>query len=190
MAQNLALYSDQLNSSAQNTQLQTPKSQLRARPFVAMPSISRTQSGSVAPTESLASVSASKRSRFVSNHQPSFSQSASSSSGSQLLSPPSCAQPAFGSSQSSSSPRMVTTPSLQSLAVHQFLNSCVPSMGHLLDRFINFGCTSEEFLFGISMWPRAEIEHFLDQLPVTVEGMPLSPMEKLVLINQFLNYFS
>ena len=194
MAQNLALYSDQVSSktdsSPRNTQLQTPKSQPRARPFVVMRSMSRAHFENVAPTQSPASVSTSSLSRFVSNHQSSFSQPASGSSGSQDLSPPSCAQPTFCSSQFSSSPRMAITPSMQSLAVHRFLNSCVPSMGHLLDRFINFGCTSEEFLLGISMWSRAEIEHFLDQLPVTVEGIPLSPMEKLVLINQFLNYFA
>jgi len=188
MAQNLALYSKQPSSktdgSVRNTQLPTPKSQPRARPLVVMPPLE-----SAAPAQSPASVPTSTLSRFVS--QPSFSQPASSTSKSQVLLPPPCAQPALtSSSQLSSSPRMATTPSLQSLAVHQFLNSCVPSMGHLLDHFIAFGCSSEEFLLGISMWPRNEIEHFLDQLPGTTDGMPVSPMEKLVLLNRFLNYFS
>lgn len=74
--------------------------------------------------------------------------------------------------------------------VARFLNACSPPMSHFLQPFIDFGCTSEEFLVAISTWPTDKISHFLKQ--VVGRGNDkhqFSQMEMLILQNHFLSYF-
>lgn len=48
--------------------------------------------------------------------------------------------------------------------VARFLNACSPSMAHYLEPFIDFGCTSEEYLVAVSNLPTDQISHFLKQV--------------------------
>lgn len=74
-------------------------------------------------------------------------------------------------------------------AIFNFLASCVPSMGHLFEGFVNYGCNNEEFLFGISSWPPVLITEFIRKV-ATKCGEYVSDMEVDVLQARFLTYFN
>ena len=191
MAQNLALYASQPPTNGvfagQNMCQSTPLSSSESTVISAtQQSPSSTQLSIATPNGRWQEYSSTKplhkeegsSSRQYTNLYPSVQRMAVSSS------------QASTSASSSSARFLAPVPTCQIVVIYQFLHSCVPSLDHLLQRFIDFGCTSEEFLLGISMWPRERIEDFVDKLPPADDGMPISPMEKLVLCNQFLSYFA
>ena len=76
-----------------------------------------------------------------------------------------------------------------SQSVLAFLNACMPPMGHLLDRFLESGCNSEEYVLGVSLWEAGQVEEFLRRLPPDVNGKRLSLMEILTLKNYWKAHF-
>ena len=75
--------------------------------------------------------------------------------------------------------------------VARFLNACLPSMAHLLEHFVGFGCKSEEYLVAVSTWPADKILFFLSQVSERAgDGRRITEMDKLVLQNHFLSYFN
>ena len=80
-------------------------------------------------------------------------------------------------------------PGSQIHSVHRFLAAALPPMTHLLHRFFDFGCRSEELLFAISMWPPEEIRRFLKSLPPGPRGNALTKMEVEILVYHFESYF-
>jgi hypothetical protein len=75
--------------------------------------------------------------------------------------------------------------------VARFLNACSPPMAHFLQPFINFGCTSEEYLVAVSTWPTEKISHFLRQVVSREkEKREFSQMDMLILQNHFISYFN
>jgi len=74
-------------------------------------------------------------------------------------------------------------------SVHKFLEAAMPSMTHLLHRFIEFGCLGEDFLFAVSMWSPERIRTFLKSLPPGPGGSALTRMEVDVLAYHFETYF-
>lgn len=75
--------------------------------------------------------------------------------------------------------------------VASFLNDSFPPMTHFLKHFVEFGCTSEEYLAAISTWPVGKISHFLSQ--VSAHGSDerkFSQMEMIILQNHFISYFN
>ncbi|CAA7263845.1 unnamed protein product [Cyclocybe aegerita] len=93
------------------------------------------------------------------------------------------------SARSSESTAITVTGTTQIPSVLAFLEACIPSMGHLLDRFTEFGCVNEEFLFGASRWPANTIQNFLESLPPGPEGEKLTKMEVLALQIHLKTYF-
>jgi hypothetical protein len=74
--------------------------------------------------------------------------------------------------------------------VAQFLNRCVPPMGHFRQCFIDYGCSNEEYLVAVSTWPTDRIASFLSQVSAHESGeRKLSEMDKVVLQNHFISYF-
>jgi len=76
-----------------------------------------------------------------------------------------------------------------SQSILAFLNACMPPMGHLLDRFLESGCNSEEYLLGVSLWEAGQVEEFLRRLPPDANGKRLSLMEVLTLKNYWRAHF-
>ncbi|KAF8813386.1 hypothetical protein BYT27DRAFT_7239334 [Phlegmacium glaucopus] len=75
--------------------------------------------------------------------------------------------------------------------VARFLNTCFPPMAHFLKHFVDFGCTSEEYLLAVSTWPTAKISHFLSQVSSCGDDEhKLSGMDMAVLRNHFISYFN
>jgi len=75
--------------------------------------------------------------------------------------------------------------------VARFLNACFPPMAHFLQRFIDYGCSSEEYLAAVSTWPPEKISYFLSQVSARAgDARELSPMEMLILQNHFISYFN
>lgn len=75
--------------------------------------------------------------------------------------------------------------------VARFLNACSPSMAHFLQPFIDFGCTSEEYLVAVSTWPTEKISHFLRQVVSRGEDKSnFTQMDMLILQNHFTSYFN
>ena len=71
-----------------------------------------------------------------------------------------------------------------------FLNACSPPMAHFLQPFIDFGCTSEEYLVAVSTWPAEKISNFLRQVVSRAgnEERKFSQMDMLILQNHFISY--
>jgi len=75
--------------------------------------------------------------------------------------------------------------------VARFLNACSPPMAHFLQPFIDFGCTSEEYLVAVSTWPTEKISYFLRQVVSRGEDKcNFSQMDMLILQNHFTSYFN
>jgi hypothetical protein len=75
--------------------------------------------------------------------------------------------------------------------VARFLNACSPPMAHFLQPFINFGCTSEEYLVAVSTWPTDKISHFLKQVVgCGNDKRQFSQMDLIILQNHFISYFN
>jgi len=75
--------------------------------------------------------------------------------------------------------------------VARFLNACSPPMAHFLQPFINFGCTSEEYLIAVSTWPTEKISLFLRQVASRGnDKREFTPMDMLILQNHFISYFN
>jgi len=73
--------------------------------------------------------------------------------------------------------------------IHDFLEASVPPMTHLMDTFIDFGCTNADFLMAISSWSFERIRNVLNQIPPGQNGRKMTEMEKLILQNHFKEYF-
>jgi hypothetical protein len=72
-----------------------------------------------------------------------------------------------------------------------FLNACSPPMAHFLQPFIDFGCTSEEYLVAVSTWQSEKISHFLRQVVShRNDKHKFSQMDMLILQNHFISYFN
>ncbi|KDR78792.1 hypothetical protein GALMADRAFT_244344 [Galerina marginata CBS 339.88] len=73
--------------------------------------------------------------------------------------------------------------------VHQFLATCKPPMDHFLRNFIDFGCSSAEYLYSISTWMKERRHSTIKRILTEVEGGPhFTEMDILVLSCQFENY--
>ncbi|KAF8193685.1 hypothetical protein BJ912DRAFT_960055 [Pholiota molesta] len=123
--------------------------------------------------------------------EPAFSEESSS-----LLSqtqPPAFSQRSSAPVPSTHSPGDSGVPSHQHGAtvrpIYEFLDACVPSMTHHLQSFLEFGCSTPEHLFSMSMWQPGMIHEVLDRLPPNVHGERLTEMEKLIIQNHILTYF-
>ena len=79
---------------------------------------------------------------------------------------------------------------IQYRAIYEFLEASMPPMTHLMDSFIDFGCTNTDFLRAISSWSFEMIRDVLDRLPPGHDGRKLTEMEKLVLQTHFKDHFT
>jgi hypothetical protein len=95
----------------------------------------------------------------------------------------------LSSSHNPMSDRRLGTGSTQ--AVYSFLEQCTPSMGHLHQHFVNFGCSSEEYLVAVSGWPSEVVRKFLIQVLMDRETgeMLVNSMDMFVLQTHFLAYY-
>ena len=73
--------------------------------------------------------------------------------------------------------------------IHSFLKASAPPMTHLMDAFINFGCTNADYLLAISSWSSEAIADLLNQLSLGPAGRQLTEMDKLILQDHFKEYF-
>ncbi|KAF8969110.1 hypothetical protein BDZ97DRAFT_264189 [Flammula alnicola] len=71
--------------------------------------------------------------------------------------------------------------------VQHFLEMCVPPMGHFFPQFVEFGCSTEEYLLGVSTWPPEQIYEFLKKI-FPAHGK-MREMDILILQNHFKAYF-
>ncbi|KAF8966252.1 hypothetical protein BDZ97DRAFT_698449 [Flammula alnicola] len=71
--------------------------------------------------------------------------------------------------------------------VQHFLEMCVPPMGHFFPQFVEFGCSTEEYLLGVSTWPPEQIYEFLKKI-FPAQGK-MREMDILILQNHFKAYF-
>ena len=125
------------------------------------------------------------RSRAIQVEKTSFSIPMASSSN---MVSSSSASTSYGGKQGSS----IVVPSprgAQIRSVHKFLEAAIPSMTHLLHRFIEFGCLGEDFLFAVSTWSPEGIRTFLKSLPPGPGGSTLTKMEVDILAYHFESYF-
>jgi hypothetical protein len=74
-------------------------------------------------------------------------------------------------------------------SIRDFLSACVPPMGRFLKHFVDFGCSNEEFLRGVSKWAPEAKEKLLRKVLVRPEGHGASEMELAVIQNQLESYF-
>ena len=76
-------------------------------------------------------------------------------------------------------------------AVYSFLEQCTPSMGHLHQHFVNFGCSNEEHLVAVSSWPPEVVHNFLIQVLMDRETgeMLVNSMDMFILQTHFLAYY-
>jgi len=95
----------------------------------------------------------------------------------------------FSTSEDSPIHRCTVPQSDMIKSMHHFLDACVPSMSHLLQRFIDYGCTHDGFLLAVSMWPPERIRKFLEDVVSGPDGQSISPMEQMVLENHLTQYF-
>ncbi|KDR78801.1 hypothetical protein GALMADRAFT_224043 [Galerina marginata CBS 339.88] len=73
--------------------------------------------------------------------------------------------------------------------VFLFLDSCIPSMAHLFESFVAFGCSNEKFLLGLSKWTPERIDEYLKRFSNSCD-VPLQDMDIFVLNNQLQNYIA
>lgn len=76
-------------------------------------------------------------------------------------------------------------------AVFKFLDYCTPSMAHLHQHFVNFGCNNEEYLLAVSSWRPEVVRNFLTQALTDRETgeVLVNSMDMLVLQTHFLAYY-
>jgi hypothetical protein len=74
-------------------------------------------------------------------------------------------------------------------SIRDFLSACVPPMGRFLKHFLDFGCSNEEFLRGVSKWAPEAKEKLLRKVLAGPEGHGASEMELAVIQNQLESYF-
>jgi hypothetical protein len=75
-------------------------------------------------------------------------------------------------------------------AIHKFLQASKPPMTHLMDVFIDFGCTNADFLIAVSSWSMERIRGLLDKLPPGPDGKKVTEMDKFILQNHLKEYFA
>ncbi|KAF8150894.1 hypothetical protein B0H34DRAFT_801805 [Crassisporium funariophilum] len=137
-----------------------------------------------------------RRSERITSHvsyftdEPSISQATSTQSEQTKVSTPSALSTVASTRSTVNSSSAYVGKGSQIACVHKFLAACIPSMDHFLQRFIDFGCTNEEFLRGVSMWRKEKLRDFLERLLQDPERASVSNMELLVLENHFETYFS
>jgi hypothetical protein len=71
--------------------------------------------------------------------------------------------------------------------IYNFLEASMPPMTHLMDAFIDFGCTNTDFLLTISSWSTEKIRDVLDQLSPRKQ---ITEMDKFILEYHFKEYFT
>jgi len=74
--------------------------------------------------------------------------------------------------------------------IHNFLGASIPPLTHLMDTFIDFGCTNADFLLAISSWSSERIREALEQLSLGHHDRRFTDMEKFILENHFKEYFA
>jgi len=74
-------------------------------------------------------------------------------------------------------------------SIREFLSTCVPPMGRFLKHFLDFGCSNEQFLRGLSEWAPEAKEKLLRKVLGGPEGHGASEMELAVIQNQLESYF-
>lgn len=75
------------------------------------------------------------------------------------------------------------------LSVTFFLDACTPSIVDHAQQFVDFGCSTEVYLFAVSQWAKKTIHKFLEK--VSSRGPArLLEMDILILQNHFLTYFA
>jgi hypothetical protein len=93
------------------------------------------------------------------------------------------------SSKPDTTPRSIHDPN-QYRDIHSFLGASIPPMTHLMDAFIDFGCTNADFLLAISSWSSERTREALDQLSLGPNDRKFTEMEKFILENHFKEYFA
>jgi hypothetical protein len=109
--------------------------------------------------------------------------------------PPSASS--FSRSNNETSKKPDTTPTIRTIHdpnqyrdIHNFLGASIPPLTHLMDTFIDFGCTNADFLLAISSWPSERIREALEQLSLEHNDRKFTDMEKFILENHFKEYFA
>lgn len=74
-------------------------------------------------------------------------------------------------------------------AIHRFLSKCRPPMMQHILRFVEFGCTTTEYLRGVSTWPAEQRHKLLVKILQPERGGAVPRMDIAVLENQFDTYF-
>lgn len=73
--------------------------------------------------------------------------------------------------------------------IHRFLSKCHPPMMQHIFRFAEFGCTTTEYLRGVSEWPAEQRHKLLVKILQPEWGGAVPQMDIAVLENQFETYF-
>ncbi|KJA16865.1 hypothetical protein HYPSUDRAFT_206660 [Hypholoma sublateritium FD-334 SS-4] len=73
--------------------------------------------------------------------------------------------------------------------IHRFLSKCHPPMMQYILRFVEFGCTTTEYLRGLSTWPPEQRHKLLVKILQGERGGPVPQMDIAVLENQLDTYF-
>ena len=73
--------------------------------------------------------------------------------------------------------------------IHRFLSKCHPPMMQHILRFVEFGCTTTEYLRGVSTWPAEQRHKLLVKILRPERGGAVPRMDIAVLENQFDTYF-
>lgn len=73
--------------------------------------------------------------------------------------------------------------------IHRFLSKCHPPMNQHILRFVEFGCTTTEYLRGVSTWPAEQRHKLLVKILQPERGEAAPQMDIAVLENQFETYF-
>ncbi|KJA16866.1 hypothetical protein HYPSUDRAFT_71041 [Hypholoma sublateritium FD-334 SS-4] len=73
--------------------------------------------------------------------------------------------------------------------IHRFLSKCHPPMMQHILRFVEFGCTTTEYLRGVSTWPAEQRHKLLVKILQAGRGGAVPQMDIAVLENQFETYF-
>lgn len=74
--------------------------------------------------------------------------------------------------------------------IHRFLSKCNPPMMQHVRRFVDFGCSTTEYLRGVSRWPPEQRHKLLLKILEPVPGEMIQKMDIAVLEAQFEMYFA
>ena len=87
-------------------------------------------------------------------------------------------------------PSIIEAPKQSAITgIHRFLSKCRPPMMQHILRFVEFGCTTTEYLRGVSEWPAEQRHRLLVKILQPEWGGAAPQMDIAVLENQFETYF-